>query len=205
VQYNRFEKSGDTGAFDRAIEGERRAIEAWRDLVEAAGDRFADDLMMGARSRNLCGHWRDELKFLEQAFQALEKQRQAAGKGWMAARKPAPTLKGSDTEPPVMTFKPVAGARPGEALRITATAHDPSGVKWVRLRYRNVTQFEDYQTLEMQPTDRPAEYAATVPGDRLSEEWDFMYFFEVMDRAGNGKIYPDLEKEAPYIIVELER
>ncbi len=29
-----------------------------------------------------------------------------------------------------------------------------------------------------------------------------MYFFEVMDNAGNGKMYPDLEEEAPYIVVK---
>ena len=32
-----------------------------------------------------------------------------------------------------------------------------------------------------------------------------MYFFEVMDDADNGKIYPDLEIQAPYIIVNLQR
>jgi hypothetical protein len=32
-----------------------------------------------------------------------------------------------------------------------------------------------------------------------------MYYIEVMDMAGNGCIYPDIEKEAPYVIVMLER
>jgi hypothetical protein len=27
----------------------------------------------------------------------------------------------------------------------------------------------------------------------------------VMDRLGNGKIYPDLEKETPYLVVKLQR
>jgi len=32
-----------------------------------------------------------------------------------------------------------------------------------------------------------------------------MYYFEVMDNAGNGKVYPDFEKETPYIVVKLQR
>ena len=49
------------------------------------------------------------------------------------------------------------------------------------------------------------EYAATVPAADISPEWDFMYFIEVMDKAGNGTIHPDLEETAPYVIVRLER
>jgi dienelactone hydrolase len=32
-----------------------------------------------------------------------------------------------------------------------------------------------------------------------------MYFIEVIDNRGNGKIYPDLEKETPYVVVKLQR
>jgi hypothetical protein len=81
---------------------------------------------------------------------------------------------------------------------------DPSGVKWVRVLYRGVNQHFDYKTLPMQPTGKPNEYAATIPGEDLPAKWDFQYFFEVMDTQGNGKIYPDLEKETPYVVVKLQ-
>ena len=32
-----------------------------------------------------------------------------------------------------------------------------------------------------------------------------MYFVEVMDNRGNGKIYPDMERETPYVVVRLSR
>jgi hypothetical protein len=32
-----------------------------------------------------------------------------------------------------------------------------------------------------------------------------MYLIEVMDNNGRGKIYPDLNKELPYVIVKLIR
>jgi len=73
------------------------------------------------------------------------------------------------------------------------------------LLYRSVTQFEDYKPLEMRPTDRPNQFAAVVPAEDVDRAWDFMYLFEVMDKAGNGKIYPDFEKETPYIVVRLNR
>ena len=54
-------------------------------------------------------------------------------------------------------------------------------------------------------TGRPGEYACLVPAEHLPAKWDFMYLIEVMDRAGNGAIRPDLEKGAPYVIVRLRR
>ena len=82
---------------------------------------------------------------------------------------------------------------------------DASGVKWVRLLYRSVTQFQDYKTLPLVKTDKKNEYKAIVPGKHVDAKWDFMYLIEVMDENGNGRIYPDLEHETPYVIVKLKR
>jgi hypothetical protein len=75
----------------------------------------------------------------------------------------------------------------------------------VRLRYRSVTQYQDYETLPMKRVGESDQYEATIPAAAVNPKFDFMYFFEVMDNAGNGKIYPDFEKETPYVIVKLER
>jgi hypothetical protein len=98
----------------------------------------------------------------------------------------------------------ISRAPPLQPLRIVANVTDPSGVASVRVRYRHVTQFEDYETIEMQPTDEPGMYAATVPGDFFVPQWDFMYFIEAVDQAGNGVMWPDLAKEMPYVIVKLD-
>lgn len=108
-----------------------------------------------------------------------------------------------DEQPPEVVHQAITQGLPGQPLRITARVQDPSGVRWVRLRYRNVSQFEDYQTLSMEPTGEGDLYAGTLPGEALSPKWDLMYFFEVMDECGNGQICPDLDKETPYIIVRL--
>jgi hypothetical protein len=57
----------------------------------------------------------------------------------------------------------------------------------------------------MLPTGKADEYDATIPGEDIDPRFDLMYLFEVMDHAGNGKIYPDLERETPYVVVKVER
>ena len=91
-----------------------------------------------------------------------------------------------------------------QPLTITAEVKDPSGVKWVRLRYRSVNQTFDYQTIPMLLAKNNHVYKAIVPAENIPFKWDFMYFIEVMDTNSNGKIYPDLEKETPYIVVKLQ-
>jgi len=121
----------------------------------------------------------------------------------------------NDNEPPRIRHNRVKSTAAGKPLTVTAEVRDTGGVKWVRLRYRSVTQFQDYRTLEMvetglsrrgrATTGRKGEYRAIVPGEHVEAKWDFMYLFEVMDKKGNGKIYPDLEQEAPYVVVKLRR
>ena len=107
--------------------------------------------------------------------------------------------------PPAVVHTPIATAPAGKPLTITAEVRSPSGVKWVRVRYRSVTQFEDFQTLPMLPTGKKDQYQAVIPAEQVVTQWDFMYLIEVMDNQGHGRIYPDLNKETPYIVVRLVR
>ena len=52
---------------------------------------------------------------------------------------------------------------------------------------------------------KPGHYEAPVPGEKIPAKFDFMYFLEVMDNRGQGKIYPDLNETTPYIVVHLVR
>jgi hypothetical protein len=111
----------------------------------------------------------------------------------------------SDREPPLVRHTAVVSAPARQPLGIVAQVQDPSGVKWVRLRYRSVNQHQDFRTLAMLPVGRNNEYQAEVPAAQVDPKYDFMYLIEVMDNAGNGKIYPDLERETPYLVVRLRR
>ena len=103
----------------------------------------------------------------------------------------------SDDKPPTLEHTPVVSAEALRPLHITARVNDPSGIKWVHLRYRGLSQHQDFQVLSMLPAGKGDAYEATVPGEDIDQHFDFMYLFEVMDNAGNGKIYPDLSKETP--------
>ena len=204
VHYQLFQQGKNPAELAAAIGGEREAIAAWRELVAVAGDHYAFDLAMGARDHHLCGHWRDELMSLEVSLKELEGQGSAAvmsenkEKVWT----PAPVT--VSAAPRVEHARPV-GVRPGEPLRLTARVTAPGGIAAVRLRYRHVTQFEDYAALEMQRTSDTDEFTATVPGDFLVPQWDFMYFIEAIARDGQGIQWPDLAQEAPYVIIKLKR
>jgi hypothetical protein len=296
VNYALFKRSNDLNALDDAIACEQQAIAAWEKLVEAAGDVYADDLMMGVRSAGLCGHWKDELVELKKGLNDLERQKdtfQPAGtsgsvviahvpvrrigpgqdlvvrstvsggdsiKVMLAVRSskfsyyfdskkigpfcyqsvaPAyvlgewaeyfvevidqsgertnypgpgdnrtnriPVTITNDSAPPTVEHQPLASVPAGKPLTIAAEVSDPSGVKWVRALYRGVNQTQDYRILPMLPTEKKDHYQAVIPADQIEPKWDFMYLIEVMDNKGNGKIYPDIEKETPYVVVKLER
>jgi hypothetical protein len=207
VNYRLFVRTNDVKALDEAIACERRAIVAWQLLVVAAGDAYADDLKFGVRGAGLCGHWRDELAALEKGLAALERERRdfrPTGAVRVAPRYSVESAIG-DHDLPAVVHQPIATAPAGKPLTISAVVTDPSGVKWVRLRYRSVNQYEDYRTLPMVATGDKDHYQATIPAEHIGPKYDLMYFIEVMDNRGNGKIYPDMERETPYVIVRLKR
>jgi len=159
---------------------------------------------VGAGKLENNGHWRDELARLEANLQKLEER--CGSSDDPAAREEVWTPRtAGDRSPPVVEHERVLTAPVGRPLRIAARVSDPSGVRAPRLRYRHVTQFEDYATLEMQPSGRPDEYAATIPGEFLEPAWDAMCFIEAIDGAGNGAIWPDFRREPPYVFVRLQR
>jgi hypothetical protein len=200
VSYSLYQMRGVAGDLDAAIAREKEAAAAWRQVIEAAGDVYRDDLAFGVHRVGFPRHWKEELPKLEAGLAKLEEQRKTARAGAALEAK-----RGGDREPPVVQLAPVQTAKPGRDLEVRASAVDPSGIQALRLRYRHVTQFEDYATAEMTFDAQHRVYRAFIPGSFITPEWDLMYFVEAYDKAGNGTIAPDLDREAPYRIVEVER
>ena len=44
-------------------------------------------------------------------------------------------------------------------------------------------------------------YTARIPADFRNPKWDLMYFVEVVDKKGAGRMFPDLEVETPYVVL----
>jgi hypothetical protein len=111
----------------------------------------------------------------------------------------------ADSQPPRVQLMPVAAAEPERDLRVAARVEDPAGVKSVRLRFRHLTQYEDYQSLEMALDATSGLYTAHIPASFVLRKWDLMFFVEAIDNHGNGRMYPDLEVEMPYVVVPVKR
>jgi hypothetical protein len=212
VSYRLFERTQQVSALDDAIGYERNAIQAWRQMVAAAGNVYADNLMMGVCVADLCGHWKDELVALEKGLASLEEKRQGftveGGTVNTAAMKTVPRYQSSNVNYDKLfrvTHVPVTSVPVGKPLTVSAKVSAPAGIKWVRLRGRSVNQEHEYQTMPMLPNGEKDSYQVTVPADQINPKWDFMYFIELMDNNGRGKIYPDLNKETPYRFVKIIR
>lgn len=204
VAYNLYRESGDPAGLDEAIAAEKRGLQAWREIVAAAGDIYNDHLAFGARAVGFRQHWKEELALLEKDFEQLAAERAKAVPRPDA--KPLPTAAlDPNLKPPAVTLEPATAAEAGRDLRIAARVAAPAGVKWVRLRYRHVSQYEDYQTAEMAPDAKTGLYAAAIPGAFIDPKWDLMYFVEAVGKDGAGRMYPDLEREMPYVIVPVKR
>lgn len=196
VSYNLYTDSGEQRYFDEAVGQEKRAVQSWGDIVAAAGDVYSTDLAFGAHAQGFRRSWKEEYGLVQADFAKL-----------VAERPNTPKLSDPEPEaaPPVAQLQPVGKATPGRDLPVTVHVTAPEGVKWVRLRYRHVTQYEDYQTVEMQPDSSGATYRAAIPGAFIVPKWDLTYFVEVMGRNGAGRIYPDLDRETPYVVVPVAR
>jgi hypothetical protein len=69
------------------------------------------------------------------------------------------------------------------------------------LRYRHMTQFEDYQTAEMQFQPGSGLFSARIPESFVDPKWALMYFVEVIGKNGSGRMYPDMETDLPYVVI----
>ena len=292
VHYNLYGKTGDLFSFDRAIELEQEARDAWAEIVTAAGDVYSRELAFGVHQVGFSRHWSEELEQLDLGLKKLRADRRKArppvfdpgptithvpvrslkppealninatigsrheikdvevtyeaaghrsgtvpmesvGKGMYKASIPAipegsikyfieardsrgnrsvfpeavpedPVLVtvSDDNSGPEVKLERVNSASPGKDLHVHALVSDISGIKQVRLRYRHLTQFEDYLVAEMEPDPVSGTFRATIPGDFIVPEWDLIYFVEAIDTHGNGCMIPDLDMEMPYVIVE---
>jgi hypothetical protein len=96
-------------------------------------------------------------------------------------------------------------ATPGKNLLIKVKAKDPAKIESMKLRFRHLTQFEDYLTAEMVWNSSTGTYSATIPGEFIESKWDLMYFVEMIDSQGRGAKIPDFRKQIPYVIIPVIR
>jgi len=110
----------------------------------------------------------------------------------------------ADRTPPQFDHEPIPEWEPGKPLPIKVKVADSSGIKRVTLYYRQTRQAMQYSVVNMS-ADGAGNFSAVVPGFMLTKEFDFMYYFEAIDKAGNGIFYPNPDTEDPHLIVKIKR
>ena len=162
---------------------------------------------MVGRKTSLTGRWKQELGLMEAGFIKLEEMRKAFLVS--STLRKAPLYKPSENIDYYSLFninhRAVTSCSPGKSVPVRIKTTSVNGLKWIRLLYRDVNQYEDYKTIDMKATGNKDEYEAIIPGEAIKSKWDLMYLVEIMDLKNHGVIYPDLNKETPYVIVKVVR
>ena len=214
VNYNLYDLTGDLASFDDAIAWETNAVDSYGQLVKAAGDVYNSWLDFGSNRALFPGHWKDEHEILQRELEEISTKRTTAEVSEVnqdhlerirTFHKRLQQSDSYDQEPPMADIYRVSTANTGSAIKVTARVWDPSGIQSVVLRYRRVSQFEDYQSAPMVYNNESDSYQAQIPSAYTDGIYDVMYFIEATDKMGNGRMYPDMELETPYVIVSLER
>lgn len=197
VNYNLYRLTKNASSLDDAISREQNAIEAWKAMIAAAGDVYSRELAFGVHRVGFPRHWSEELPKLEAGLAKLraEGQAQPATRFSLDTRTPG--------NPPMVHIDPAPMARAGVDLRVTARAG--AGASKLALRYRHLTQWEDYRSVDMSLDSATGIWSARIPGDFIDRKWDLIYFIEATGTNGAGRNYPDLDVSAPYVIVPVER
>ena len=154
----------------------------------------------------MTGHWSDDFDFLEKGLEMLVSKRRVLSQE--PGKKQAPMYKPATRSDNASLFHishelPSISTDP-ENLEIKIKVKGEQEIKWVRLRHRPVNQTLDYDTIPMTKSGEDT-FTATISKEAINPTFDFMYFFEIMDITGSGTMYPDFNKEAPYIIITLNR
>jgi hypothetical protein len=213
VSYRIFEHTKHPQALDDAILYEQKAINSWEKIVEAAGDIYAHDLMMGSRKtvkyniiHRLSGHWKDEIVFMKEGLDDLKSLRDSVinnNTGKLSARyESAETF--SNEKLFNIEHVPLTEAKVNQDIQIKLKVEPRENIEWIKLRFRSVNQTLSYKTLKLN-NNNSGVYNFTVLADQIDAEFDFMYFFEIMNKDGYGYIYPDFDVETPYYFVKLQR
>lgn len=204
VAYNCYRNGSQRNDLLQAIHYEGEAVAAWKRMVAAAGDVYSPELAFGVHRVGFPRHWREELERLELGLRKLRDEDKAPVRGEPVFR-PERILVRSDAAE-VQLVRPER-ARAGQDLKVSVIVKSnerTAPLDSIRLRYRHLTQFEDYATVDF-VEDGKGVYSATIPGAFIVPQWDLMYFVEVIDRVGQHGNYPDLDREAPYVIVPVDR
>jgi len=205
IWYNIYLQTKSSFALERCLAGEANAMAAWQRIMTTARGVYPESLWFGSTGMEFPEHWSQELAALQAGYKELS---QLPSQKTMDADARERCVQGIKAHAPLPLFidlKHAGAATPGRDLVVTASDKGSGPPKAMKLRYRHVTQFEDYKSVDMTWDSQLKRFSAHIPGAFITPQWDLMYFVEALDHKGRSTRVPNWESEQPYVIVPLKR
>ena len=111
-------------------------------------------------------------------------------------------LIGEYTDPRIIEHERILSHQSHKPLSLQVKVNNNPSVLDIKMHYRKVDQNEEFKTVSMKK-DGEREYVGIIPVRELDSLYDMMYYFEVLDRSGNGTFYPDPFSQGRYFIVKM--
>ena len=107
----------------------------------------------------------------------------------------------ADQKLPSIQHEPVTAAKAGKDIDVTAKVHSTCPLQSVRLHYRHLNQYYQWNIVEMESDG--SVYRFDIPGDYITANWDLMYYLEVVDERGEGSFAPESDPVStiPYWVI----
>jgi len=102
---------------------------------------------------------------------------------------------------PTLKHTPLKTAVPDKDITVALQVWPLTHATTVRLHYRAVNQLAKFKTLEV----AAAKAVFTIPAGDVKEQWDLMYYFEVLNTEKSGWFEPDPRVATPYYVVTIAK
>jgi hypothetical protein len=100
---------------------------------------------------------------------------------------------------PVTKHEPPVSAAGGQPVTLNIRISPALSGARIRLHYRPVNQKAQFKTIERGGDEQ----SFIIPGEDVSANWDLMYYFEIVNRGGNGWFQPDPQEATPYYVIKV--
>ena len=102
---------------------------------------------------------------------------------------------------PAIAHVPPATMQAGQAAALRLSVTPATAVTRIRLYYRPVNQQAKFKMIE----HAAGEPEFTIPGEDVSANFDFMYYFEIINTGGSGWFQPDPMTATPYYVAKTHK
>ena len=201
-----FESTHESARAARALPHMKAALAAWEHIVKLTDGVYSSNLVFGyapehgrRQGHHHSGSWKDRLPEVREDVAYLETLLAQQGDRTTPHR----TFPGEKASPalPEIRHTPIASAKAGEVLRISARIASSQPVRSVVLHFRALNQTLDWHELPMIAKDEDG-FEATIPATEIPANWDLQYYFEVLTENG-GCIRPSWQEGPPYVVVKV--